>query len=105
MGWGTNFLEMATPRCYPCKAPQGIAVNCSEHVHFGMDKLDWNQFKAFLQTAETGLLSAAARKFGLTLPTLSRQVAAIGRRTGVTLFERVGKAIALTPIGLDLLRR
>ena len=51
------------------------------------------------------MLSAAARKFGLTQPTLSRQVAAIGRRTGVTLFERVGKAIALTPIGLDLLRR
>jgi DNA-binding transcriptional LysR family regulator len=50
-------------------------------------------------------LSAAARKFGLTQPTLSRQVAAIGRRTGVTLFERVGKAIALTSIGLDLLRR
>jgi DNA-binding transcriptional LysR family regulator len=70
-----------------------------------MYKLDWNQPKEFLETAETGSLSAAARKFGLTQPTLSRQVAAIGRRTGVTLFERVGKAIALTSIGLDLLRR
>lgn len=68
-----------------------------------MDQLDWNQLKAFLQTAETGSLSAAARKLGLTQPTLSRQVAAIEQRMGVTLFERVGKTLALTPTGLDLL--
>lgn len=68
-----------------------------------MDQLDWNQLKAFLQTAETGSLSAAARKLGLTQPTLSRQVAAIERQMGVTLFERVGKAMVLTPTGLDLL--
>lgn len=68
-----------------------------------MDNLDWNQLKAFLETAETGSLSAAARKLGLTQPTLSRQVAAIEQRMGVTLFERVGKSMALTPTGLDLL--
>jgi len=68
-----------------------------------MDKIDWNQLRAFLETAETGSLSAAARKLGLTQPTLSRQVAAIEARMRVTLFERVGKAMALTPTGLDLL--
>ena len=68
-----------------------------------MDKLDWNQLKAFLETAETGSLSAAARKLGLTQPTLSRQVAAIERQMRVTLFERVGKAMVLTSTGLDLL--
>ncbi len=68
-----------------------------------MNNLDWNQLKAFLETAETGSLSAAARKLGLTQPTLSRQVAAIEQRMGITLFERVGKAMALTPTGLDLL--
>ena len=68
-----------------------------------MDNLDWNQLKAFLETAQTGSLSAAARKLGLTQPTLSRQVAAIERRMGVTLFERVGKAMVLTPTGQDLL--
>lgn len=68
-----------------------------------MDNLDWNQLKAFLQTAQTGSLSAAARKLGLTQPTLSRQVAAIEQHMGVTLFERVGKAMVLTPTGLDLL--
>ena len=68
-----------------------------------MDNLDWNQLKAFLETAETGSLSAAARRLGLTQPTLSRQVAAIEQRMGVTLFERVGKRMALTHTGLDLL--
>jgi DNA-binding transcriptional LysR family regulator len=68
-----------------------------------MTNLDWNQLKAFLQTAETGSLSAAARTLGLTQPTLSRQVAAIEQHMGVTLFERVGKAMVLTPTGLDLL--
>jgi len=68
-----------------------------------MDKLDWNQLRAFFETAETGSLSAAARKLGLTQPTLSRQVAAIELSMGVTLFERVGKAMVLTPTGLDLL--
>jgi DNA-binding transcriptional LysR family regulator len=75
----------------------------AEPLHLRMDELDWNQLKAFLETAETGSLSAAARKLGLTQPTLSRQVAAIEQRMGVTLFERVGKAMALTPTGLDLL--
>ena len=68
-----------------------------------MNNLDWNQLKAFLETAETGSLSAAARKLGLTQPTLSRQVAAIEQRMGVTLFERVGKSMTLTPTGSDLL--
>ncbi|RIX42049.1 MAG: LysR family transcriptional regulator [Rhodocyclales bacterium GT-UBC] len=68
-----------------------------------MDKVDWNQLRAFLETAETGSLSAAARKLGLTQPTLSRQVAAIERRLGVTLFERAGKSMVLTATGLDLL--
>jgi DNA-binding transcriptional LysR family regulator len=68
-----------------------------------MHSPDWNQLRAFLETAETGSLSAAARKLGLTQPTLSRQVAAIEQRMGVTLFERVGRAMALTPTGLDLL--
>ena len=52
---------------------------------------------------DTGSLSAAARKLGLTQPTLSRQVAAIEQQMGVTLFERVGKSMLLTPTGLELL--
>lgn len=63
---------------------------------------DWNQARAFLVTAEEGSLSAAARALGLTQPTLSRQVAALEERLGVTLFERVSKSLILTEAGVEL---
>ena len=64
---------------------------------------DWNQVRAFLATAEEGSLSAAARALGQTQPTLSRQVAALEEELGVTLFERAGRAMALTTAGMELL--
>lgn len=64
---------------------------------------DWNQVRAFLATAEEGSLSAAARALGQTQPTLSRQVSALEDALGVTLFERAGRAMALTSAGRDLL--
>ena len=64
---------------------------------------DWNQVRAFLATAEEGSLSAAARALGQTQPTLSRQVAALEDELGVTLFERAGRAMALTTAGMELL--
>lgn len=64
---------------------------------------DWNQVRAFLATAEEGSLSAAARALGQTQPTLSRQVAALEEDLGVTLFERAGRAMALTTAGVELL--
>lgn len=85
------------------RARADIAENCRRLMHWRMDQLDWNQLKAFLETAETGSLSAAARKLGLTQPTLSRQVATIEKRLGVTLFERVGKVMVPTSTGLALL--
>lgn len=68
-----------------------------------MRKLDWNSARAFCATADAGSLSAAARKLGLTQPTLSRQVASLEAGLGVTLFERVGKRLVLTDTGLALL--
>ncbi len=64
---------------------------------------DWNQVRAFLATAEEGSLSAAARALGQTQPTLGRQVAGLEEDLGVTLFERVGRGLMLTPAGLELL--
>lgn len=65
--------------------------------------LDWNWIRAFLATVERGSLSAAARELGLTQPTLSRQIAALERDLGLTLFERVGKSLVLTHTGRELL--
>ncbi len=64
---------------------------------------DWNQARAFLATAEEGSLSAAARALGQTQPTLGRQVTALEQELGVVLFERIGRNLALTPSGLELL--
>ena len=63
---------------------------------------DWNRARAFLVTAEEGSLSAAARALGLAQPTLGRQVAALEQELGVALFERLGRGLALTPSGLEL---
>lgn len=64
---------------------------------------DWNRAKAFLVTAEKGSYSAAAKALNLTQSTLGRQVQALEEELGVVLFERVGKGIQITPIGLDLI--
>ena len=64
---------------------------------------DWNRARAFLVTAEKGSLSAAARALNMTQSTLGRQVTALEKELGVTLFERVGRGLEITPSGLDLM--
>lgn len=61
-----------------------------------MNTMDWNLARAFSATASAGSLSKAARKLGLTQPTLSRQIAALEAALGVTLFDRIGKRLVLT---------
>ena len=65
--------------------------------------MDWNHLRAFLETAQSGTLAAAARRLGSSPPTLGRQVAALERQLGVTLFERAGRSVRLTDAGLALL--
>ncbi|MBI2390563.1 MAG: LysR family transcriptional regulator [Deltaproteobacteria bacterium] len=65
-------------------------------------EFDWNHVRAFLVTADEGSFSAAARVLGSAQPTLGRQIAALEAQLGVTLFERVGRGLALTPTGLEL---
>jgi DNA-binding transcriptional LysR family regulator len=67
------------------------------HVAF-----DWAQVRAFLATADEGSFSGAARATGLTQPTIGRQVTALEEELGVVLFERVGRGLALTPTGVEL---
>ncbi|MEM1174201.1 MAG: LysR family transcriptional regulator [Pseudomonadota bacterium] len=67
-------------------------------------EFDWNKARAFLVTAEEGSLSAAARALKLSQPTLGRQVDALEKELGVTLFERVPRGLALTESGTALLQ-
>ena len=64
---------------------------------------DWDLAKTFLIVAEEGTLSGAARTLGQTQPTIGRQIAALEKSLDVTLFERTGRSIILTPFGIELL--
>ena len=63
---------------------------------------DWNKARTFLQVAEEGSFSGAARALGVAQPTVGRQVTALEEELGVALFERVGRGVQLTPTGLEL---
>ena len=79
---------------------------CIRVMHFCMEwksvRFDWNCARAFLVVAEEGSFSAAGRALEIAQPTIGRQVAALEEELGVTLIERLGKAIALTAAGLEL---
>ncbi len=67
------------------------------------DLLDWSLVQAFLAVAETGSLSAAARRLGMSQPTLGRHVREMEAALGVTLFQREPRGMALTEAGAALL--
>ncbi|MBL8748056.1 MAG: LysR family transcriptional regulator [Planctomycetes bacterium] len=61
--------------------------------------MEFHQLRYFVAAAETGSISAAARREHVTQPALSRQVALLETRLGVDLFERKKQRIALTDAG------
>ena len=61
-----------------------------------------NQLALFVRTVETGSFSKAAREFGLSQPSVSRAVAALEDRLGVTLLSRTTRRISATDVGLAL---
>ena len=70
-----------------------------------MAELDWNLIKSFVTVAETGSLSAAARKLAASQPTIGRHVAELEQALGVTLFRRGRRGYALTEAGSTLFER
>ena len=67
-----------------------------------MKSPDWTHLRAFHATAEAGSLAAAARRLGLTQPTLTRQIQALEAALGLRLFDRVGRRLVLTEAGAAL---
>ena len=65
--------------------------------------LDWSLIRAFLAVAETGSLSAAARRLGTSQPTLGRQIRQIEDALDLTLFTRQPRGLLLTESGTALL--
>lgn len=70
-----------------------------------MPDLDWNLVQSFLETAEHGSLSAAARRLGLSQPTVGRHVADLESQLGVRLFDRTASGLRITEVGSMLAER
>ena len=60
------------------------------------------QLRAFCCAAQTGSVSKAAERLHLSQPSVTLQIQALERELGVTLFERRGPKIQLTPDGRSL---
>lgn len=67
--------------------------------------VDWNLIRSFAAVAETGSLSAAARKLRASQPTLGRHITELEQALDVTLFRRGRSGYKLTRQGVDLLGR
>ena len=65
--------------------------------------LDWTYIRSFLAVAETGSLTAAARKTGQSQPTLGRHIKIAEAHLGAELFRRIPGGFELTEAGLSLL--
>ncbi|MBZ9776463.1 LysR family transcriptional regulator [Mesorhizobium sp. CO1-1-8] len=70
-----------------------------------MTEIDWNLIKSFVTVAETGSLSAAARKLSASQPTLGRHIGELEQALGVTLFRRGRHGYELTEAGSTLFER
>jgi DNA-binding transcriptional LysR family regulator len=68
-----------------------------------MSDFDWNLLRSFVAVAESGSLSAAARKIGSSQPTVGRHISELERDLGVTLFRRGLGGYEITDTGAMLL--
>jgi DNA-binding transcriptional LysR family regulator len=66
--------------------------------------MDWDKLKTFHFAAETGSLTAAAEKLGVSQSAVSRQIAALEESIGVPLFQRHARGLLLTGPGKSLVQ-
>ena len=71
-------------------------------MHICMDMLDWTLTRSFLAVAESGSLTGAAQRLGLSQPTLSRHVTDLESKLG-PLFHRQPRGLAPNDAALALL--
>lgn len=80
-----------------CTSAYQLYVGCMT------DLADLRQLRAFVQVAESGSISAAARVLGMNQPTLSRQLQALEASAGLPLIRRDTHSMSLTEAGHLLL--
>jgi LysR family hydrogen peroxide-inducible transcriptional activator len=67
--------------------------------------MELHQLRYFVATAESGSVSRAAERCFVAQPSLSQQLKKLEQSLGATLFDRLGRGIALTDAGRALLPR
>lgn len=65
--------------------------------------MDLGQLEAFVQVAERQSFSRAAESLGLTQPSVTARIQALERDLHETLFERNGRGVRLTEVGVSFL--
>ena len=63
---------------------------------------DWTLYRSFLAVLEEGSLSGAARRLGLTQPTLARHIDALEQGVGADLFLRSQRGLLPSELALEL---
>ncbi|MEC5343474.1 LysR substrate-binding domain-containing protein [Brenneria populi] len=61
------------------------------------------QLRAFLAAAHSNSFSEGARLLNITQPSISKQIRDLEKRCGEPLFERIGRSVRLTPLGLRVM--
>jgi DNA-binding transcriptional LysR family regulator len=72
-------------------------MTVSSQIYYKQKRL--KQLRAFCKAAQTGSISEAAEQLFLSQPTISLQIQALEREMSLTVFERRGPRIKLTPEG------
>lgn len=65
--------------------------------------MEWSDIRLFLAVAREGTLGAAARRLGLTQPTMGRRLKALEETMGRSLFQRTRDGFVLTDEGAIVL--
>lgn len=67
--------------------------------------MDTQHLQAFVAVAEYGSFSAAAERLHLTQPAISKRIALLEEQLNASLFDRIGRQVALTQAGQLLLSK
>ena len=65
--------------------------------------MDWRALQDVVTVAETGSLSAAARRLNVSQPTVGRRIEQLEEQLGAILFNRTARGLVLTKVGAGLL--
>jgi len=65
--------------------------------------MDWRALQDVVTVAETGSLSAAARRLNVSQPTVGRRIEQLEEQLGTLLFNRTARGLILTKVGEGIL--